>query len=72
MNQATGNVSAVRGVVKISPSYNVPGVTMDGVVAMEVHNNTYSNADSFSVTFAANRLPASNNAKGSRHDSAYR
>jgi hypothetical protein len=50
-------VNAVRGAVKLNGTNLQVGVT-----AFEVENNTYSNADTFSCTFAANALPASNNA----------
>lgn len=49
-------VNAVRGAVKVNGT-----VLLTGTTAFEVENNTYSNADSFSCTFAANALPASNN-----------
>ncbi|MDW3684009.1 hypothetical protein RA280_20115 [Cupriavidus sp. CV2] len=55
MNKATGSVAAVRGVVKVN------GERITGWSSFEVENNSYSSADTFSCTFAANALPADRN-----------
>ncbi|MGF6899390.1 hypothetical protein [Paraburkholderia sp. GAS348] len=58
----TSKVRAVRGAIKLHSTIGDVGTNVTGWTALEVDNNTYEGADTFSVTFAASALPPTNDA----------
>lgn len=58
MNNSTAR--AVRGAVKLHAVIGDAGNNITGWTALEVDNNNYESADTFSVTFAASALPPTN------------
>ena len=56
---ATSAARAPRALVRLG---TFPGVIVPGWKSLSVSNNSYSEADTFRIEFAASALPASNNA----------
>jgi hypothetical protein len=57
-NISTMNIAqAVRGTVKLGTTQGGTGTVVTGWTSAEVENTAYTSADTFSVTFAASRLP---------------
>ncbi|MFM0726221.1 hypothetical protein PQQ53_21365 [Paraburkholderia strydomiana] len=57
MNQSISKAQAVRGAVKVN------GTLIQGWTEFEVNNSSYSSADTFNCTFAANALTDDRNAR---------